>query len=75
MTYGFRGEALSSISSISEVTLLTLTRARNWGPGFTTGKVSGVLGICRSAGTTVIVENLFFNVPARKKFLKSPRPR
>jgi DNA mismatch repair protein MutL len=73
-TYGFRGEALSSISSISEVTLLTRHASEELG-----ARVQGREGensfsdYAGPTGTTVIVENLFFNVPARKKFLKSPQ--
>lgn len=73
-SYGFRGEALSSISSISDMTLLTRRHEESEG-----GRLDVRNGEARTgsyagpAGTTVIVENLFYNVPARKKFLKSPR--
>ncbi len=71
-TFGFRGEALPSIASVSRLTLETAeagevgTRVRVAG-----GRVLGVEDCARQAGTTVLVQNLFFNVPARAKFLKS----
>lgn len=73
-TYGFRGEALSSISSVSRMTLLSRRSDEETG-GRLTGSDSGVeiSDHAGPAGTTVIVENLFYNVPARKKFLKSAR--
>ncbi len=71
-TFGFRGEALPSIASVSRLTLETAeagevgTRVRVAG-----GRVLGAEDCARQAGTTVLVQNLFFNVPARAKFLKS----
>ncbi|HEX9108478.1 MAG TPA: DNA mismatch repair endonuclease MutL, partial [Longimicrobiales bacterium] len=71
-TFGFRGEALPSIASVSRLTLETAekgevgTRVRVAG-----GRVLGAEDCARQAGTTVTVQNLFFNVPARAKFLKS----
>ena len=71
-TFGFRGEALPSIASVARVTLETAepggvgSRVRVAG-----GKIQGVEDVARQAGTTVIVRNLFFNVPARAKFLRS----
>lgn len=72
-TLGFRGEALPSIASVANFTLLTrpadaefATSVRiDGGDGMEVSSTGG------SAGTTVIVENLFFNVPARRKFLKT----
>ncbi|MFH1437905.1 MAG: DNA mismatch repair endonuclease MutL, partial [Pseudomonadota bacterium] len=74
-SFGFRGEALSSIAAVSRVTLIT----RNAGSG--TGlKLQAVAGEISSrepaasvVGTRIRVEDLFFNVPARRKFLKSVR--
>jgi DNA mismatch repair protein MutL len=71
-TFGFRGEALPSIASVSRLTLETAeaggvgTRVR-----VAAGRVMGADDCARQPGTTVIVGSLFFNVPARAKFLKS----
>ncbi len=72
-TLGFRGEALPSIASVSHLELITrephvLTGTR---VKVTGGKVEGVLDTGCPQGTTVIVRDLFFNTPARRKFLKS----
>lgn len=72
-TLGFRGEALPSIASVSNFTLLTRPEAEEFA---TSIRIDGGDEVeCSSAGgnagTTVIVENLFFNVPARRKFLKT----
>jgi DNA mismatch repair protein MutL len=73
-TYGFRGEALSSIASISDLVILSRREDEDMGARLESGlngvKVTDYAG---SKGTTVIVENLFFTMPARKKFLKSKR--
>ena len=70
---GFRGEALSSISAVSKVELMTKTKAELCGYRYVTeGGREMVLEACGIPdGTTFIVRNLFFNVPARRKFLKS----
>lgn len=72
-TLGFRGEALPSIASVSNFTLLTRPESEEFA---TSIHIDGGENMeCSSAGgnagTTVIVENLFFNVPARRKFLKT----
>lgn len=73
-TLGFRGEALPSIASVSHFTLLT----RPEGEEFATsvhidgGDQTEVSQSGAAAGTTVLVEDLFYNVPARRKFLKTP---
>lgn len=72
-TLGFRGEALPSIASVAKFTLLTRPEEQDFA---TSVKIDGgadmeVTSTGGSAGTTVIVENLFFNVPARRKFLKT----
>lgn len=72
MTLGFRGEALAAISSVSEVTIITKTKEADVGYMLTSegGKILDMSEVGASDGTTVVVENLFFNVPARRKFLK-----
>jgi DNA mismatch repair protein MutL len=71
-TFGFRGEALPSIASVSRLTLETAERG---GVGtrvrVAAGRVLGAEDCARQAGTTIVVRNLFFNVPARAKFLRS----
>jgi DNA mismatch repair protein MutL len=73
-SYGFRGEALPSIASVSRLELLTATTD---GPGILVraegGVVLGVEEATRRRGTTVSVSQLFFNTPARRKFLRSAR--
>ncbi len=72
ITLGFRGEALAAISSVSEVTIITKTKESDTGYMLTSegGRVVDICEVGASDGTTVVVENLFFNVPARRKFLK-----
>jgi len=72
-TLGFRGEALASIASVSRV---ELTTAEQPGEGHRVliegGRVRIAEPLGRPRGTTVDVRSLFFNVPARRKFLKAP---
>ena len=69
-TMGFRGEALAAIASVSELTLSS--RAEGAGHAFALHAGSGELTpAARARGTTVEVNELFFNTPARRKFLKS----
>jgi len=72
-TLGFRGEALPSIASVSRLLLETRHESREAGTAVEVNgsRLAGVKEIARSRGTTVTVRDLFFNVPARKKFLKS----
>ena len=72
VTLGFRGEALAAISSVSEVTIITKTAEAETGHMLVSegGRILDVSEVGCSQGTTVVVENLFFNVPARRKFLK-----
>ncbi len=74
-SYGFRGEALSSISAVARVEMITKTKDEISGVRMTLeGSEEGDLEeIGAPDGTTVVVRNLFFNVPVRKKFLKSPQ--
>jgi DNA mismatch repair protein MutL len=72
-TLGFRGEALPSIASVSRLYLRTRTAADVEGSEveFNGGKLAGVRDIAWPGGTEVEVKDLFFNMPARRKFLKS----
>lgn len=72
-TLGFRGEALPSIASVSNFTLLTRPQDQDLATSvhIDGGESMEVTSTGGAAGTTVIVENLFFNVPARRKFLKT----
>ncbi len=72
-TLGFRGEALPSIASISRLFLRTKTVRDNEGTEveFSGGKLIAVRDIAWPGGAEVEVRDLFFNVPARRKFLKS----
>ncbi|HRN96819.1 MAG TPA: DNA mismatch repair endonuclease MutL, partial [Candidatus Levybacteria bacterium] len=72
-TLGFRGEALASIAAISTMTLQSRARDQKVGTKVTivAGNVQSTEPVGMPAGTSVTVENLFYTVPARKKFLKS----
>ena len=71
-TYGFRGEALASIAAVSKLTITTRTAASNI--GYRIGSYGGVVRkfeeISRNPGTEIEVRDLFYNTPARKKFLR-----
>ncbi len=71
---GFRGEALSSIAAVSQVELITKTQSSLTGTRYVIegGVEKSIEEIGVPEGTTFIVRNLFFNTPARRKFLKSP---
>ncbi|MBO4264898.1 MAG: DNA mismatch repair endonuclease MutL, partial [Clostridia bacterium] len=71
-TLGFRGEALAAIASVSTLRILTKTKNAQVGTSLESenGKITSVFETGAPVGTTVIVENLFANVPARYKFLK-----
>lgn len=73
-TLGFRGEALSSIAAVSQVELITKTEEELTGTRYVIeGAVEkDVQDVGVPKGTTILVKNLFFNTPVRKKFLKSP---
>ena len=71
-TLGFRGEALASISAVSRLEMLTRTKGSDIGTSFKSmgGEETEIQEAGCPAGTTIIVRDLFFNVPARMKFLK-----
>ena len=71
-TMGFRGEALASITAISRMTILTKTENADNGTKMIAeaGDILSIEEVAAQKGTTIIVENLFFNTPVRYKFLK-----
>ena len=75
MTLGFRGEALAAISSVSKIRIMSKQRGAQMGSLLEAhgGKTVTHMQNGCGEGTTVIVEDIFYNVPARKKFLKSDR--
>src|SRR6478672_5801830 len=72
-TLGFRGEALASIASVAKVELTTKTEDANAATKVTIdgGRMRDVKDAAHPRGTTIAVRDLFFNVPARRKFLRS----
>ncbi len=74
-TFGFRGEALPSIASVAEMTLLSRPRSGSeaWRLVIDNGVTSVDAPAARDAGTSISVRNLFARLPARQKFLKSER--
>ena len=75
--FGFRGEALPSIASVSRLTLSSCIASEDAGSQIVVdgsdADGSEVMPVARQPGTTVTVNDLFFNVPARRKFLKTER--
>ncbi len=73
-TLGFRGEALASIAAVARVELLTAEApGEGWRVRIEGSRVRSVEPASRARGTTLEIASLFFNVPARRKFLKQPR--
>jgi len=72
-TMGFRGEALASIAAVARVSVTSRTRDAGHGAALRAegGSVGAVEPAARAPGTTVTVSDLYFNTPARRKFLKS----
>ena len=72
---GFRGEALSSIASVAQVELITKTDSQLTGTRYQIegGQEKSLEEIGAPEGTTFLVRNLFYNTPARRKFLKMPQ--
>jgi len=73
-TLGFRGEALPSIAAVSRFQILTAEDPAKGGVRVTVegGRILGAEAAARARGTTIEVRDLFFNVPARRKFLRAP---
>ena len=71
---GFRGEALSSIAAVSQVELITKTAEETFGTRYRIagGKEEGLEETGAKDGTTFVIRQLFYNTPARRKFLKTP---
>ena len=73
-TLGFRGEALASIASVSEMTITSNVREREGSClKFVNGSHNGVEPAPKINGTEITIRDLFYNTPVRKKFLKTPR--
>lgn len=72
-TMGFRGEALASIAAVAQVELKTRTSGEDIGTmlSVSASKVTGQEPVACPVGSNFLVQNLFFNVPVRRKFLKS----
>ncbi len=75
VSLGFRGEALSSIAAVSRMELITKTKEDLTGIRYLIegGQEVEAEEVGAPEGTTIIVRNLFFNTPVRKKFLKHPQ--
>lgn len=73
-TLGFRGEALASIAAVAQVEMLTKTRDEETGTRIciNAGEIEVMEDTACREGTSITVKNLFYNVPARRKFLKKP---
>lgn len=73
-TLGFRGEALASIAGVAQVEMLTKTRDEETATSIeiSGGEIKNIQDTSCTEGTTITVKNLFYNVPARRKFLKKP---
>jgi DNA mismatch repair protein MutL len=74
-TLGFRGEALSSIAAVSRLDLVTRSREETKGTRLNVeaGEILDKKSVGAAHGTLITIKDLFFNVPARRKFIKSPR--
>ncbi len=70
-TMGFRGEALASIASVSNIKITSKTKKSEYAYQIT--NAGNVLPAAHSIGTTIEVKDLFFNIPARKRFLKTDK--
>ncbi len=72
-TMGFRGEAMASIASVSQVQIRTKRAedANGWEYEINGGQAGGIIPAATQDGTSISIRNLFFNVPARRQFLKT----
>lgn len=73
MTLGFRGEALASIASVSQIEVTSKIEGKDTGVSIelSGGEILSKKEVSATQGTTIIIKNLFFNTPARRKFMKS----
>ena len=74
LSLGFRGEALASIASVAQVEMITKTADEETGIHFEIcgGQITDQSEAASGTGTSISVKNIFYNVPARRKFLKKP---
>lgn len=74
-SFGFRGEALASIASVAQVEMRTRRSADDLGTliELSAGEITNTEAVDAPRGTSITVRNLFYNIPARRKFLKSDR--
>ena len=73
-TFGFRGEALASVASVSEMDIASCQEGKEGAEvKVQNGECSDIRPAPRVRGTQITVHNLFYNTPARRKFMKSPR--
>ena len=73
-TLGFRGEALASIASIAQLSILSNQSDEDGAEiNVVDGKIGEVIPAPKIDGTQITIQNLFYNTPARRKFLKTPR--
>lgn len=70
-TLGFRGEALASIAAVSKLTIITSKSGRAYKMEVIDHQRSKIIDTAAPDGTTVIVQDLFYNIPVRRKFLKT----
>ncbi len=72
-TLGFRGEALASILAVSKLSVSTRTKSEKIGKKveFRNSKVISESDVAMNVGTKIVIKDLFYNVPVRKKFMKS----
>ena len=75
MTLGFRGEALASIASVSKITIISKPKTQENGAKINAfgGEIGEIEDCASPNGTEITVRNLFYNTPAREKFLKTER--